>query len=70
MGRMTKPYCLKKKGDFWYYKLPSMKNYKSTFLTSKTKSEKYVLSQKSVEIHRKNDGFTSRFFDMGMGMYS
>ena len=43
MGRLKKPYCLKKKGDYWYYKIPPMTSYKSTGLTSKTKSEKYVL---------------------------
>ncbi len=43
MGRLKKPYCLKKKGDYWYYKIPPMTTYKSTGLTSKTKSEKYVL---------------------------
>ena len=53
MGRMTKPYCLKKKGDYWYYKLPSMTTYKSTFLTSKTKSEKYVLDLLE-ELNKKN----------------
>lgn len=43
MGREKKPYCIKKKGDYYYYKLPSMKNYKSTELKSETKAEKYVL---------------------------
>ncbi len=43
MGRMTKPYCLKKKGDYWYYKIPPMTTYKSTGETSETKSQKYVL---------------------------
>ena len=43
MGREKKPYCIKKKGDYYYYKLPSMKNYKSTELKSETKAEKYIL---------------------------
>ena len=44
MGREKKPYCIKKKGDYYYYKLPSMKNYKSTELKSETKAEKYILT--------------------------
>ena len=53
MGRMIKPYCLKKKGDYWYYKIPPMTTYKSTFMTSKTKSEKYVIDLLE-ELNKKN----------------
>lgn len=26
MGREKKPYCIKKKGDYYYYKLPSKRS--------------------------------------------
>ena len=43
MGRLKKSYCLKKKGDYWYYKIPPMTSYRTTGLTSKTRAEKFVL---------------------------
>ena len=43
MPRIKKAYCLKKKGEYYYYKFPEMTTYKTTNLKSEAKAQKFVL---------------------------
>jgi integrase len=43
MGRLQKQFRLKKRGNYYYYKLPFEKSFHSTGLTSKVKAEQFVI---------------------------
>ena len=42
MARTKKVYCLKKKGDYYYYKFPEMKTFRTTGLKSEDKAQKLL----------------------------
>lgn len=44
MARTKKVYCLKKKGDYYYYKFPEMKTFRTTGLKSEDKAQKFVIA--------------------------
>jgi len=67
MGRLQKQFRLKKRGKYYYYKLPSEQSFHSTGLTSKVKAEQFVIDlikmgQSSLKIHNTLYEYASLFF--------
>ena len=64
MPRIKKAYCLKKKGDYYYYKFPEMITYMGTNLKSEAKAQKFVLDL--IEQKNKENGiFTETSMTFG-----
>jgi len=65
MGRLRKPYCIRKIGKIYYYKLPHEKTYHSTGQTYQTKAEKFVIEivkQNKTSLNRTFKEYANDFF--------